>query len=107
MSTGTTSSLTRAERRWNWHTWNLLYQIQQATDGLDPRQRHGEMTEHGLCVATTSEMRALDRRGWVEAYDTGELFDDDGNSRMLPVWRVTSTGREALVAAEAAGLTIR
>jgi len=99
--------INRNERRWNWRTWNLLLQIRQATDGEDRRQRSGEMTTRGLCVAETAEIRALEKRKWIEAIDTGELFDDNGNSRHLPVWAVTTEGREALKAAEAAGITIQ
>ena len=51
--------LSRGERRWHWRTWNLLLQIREATDGKDPRQRSGDMTTRGLCVAETSEIRAL------------------------------------------------
>jgi hypothetical protein len=103
----TTQVLGQSERRWNWRTWNLLWQIEQATDGEDARQKSGEMTERGLCIALTPEMRALKRRGWAEVCDHGELFDDGGNSRILPVWRVTVAGRQALEAAERAGVTIR
>ena len=46
--------LTR-EKRWHWRTWNLLLQIQRATDGEDRRQKSGEMTERGLCIAQTSQ----------------------------------------------------
>jgi hypothetical protein len=102
-----TVALTRNERRWHWRTWNLLLQIRQATDGEDARQRSGEMTTRGLCIAETSEIRALETREWIQAIDTGELFDDDGNSRHLPVWAVTASGREALKAAEAEGVTVQ
>ena len=100
--------LSRGERRWHWRTWNLLLQIREATDGRDPRQRSGDMTTRGLCIAETSEIRALgERRGWIETNDSGELFDDEGNSKVRPVWTVTARGRAALEAAVAAGITIQ
>jgi hypothetical protein len=100
--------LSRGERKWHWRTWNLLLQIQQAADGEDRRQVSGEMTVRGLCVANTSEIRALDSRRWIEAIGSGELWDGDGNSRVVPVWAVTTDGRAALKAAVGEyGLTIQ
>jgi len=97
-------TLSRAERAWHWRTWNLLDQIRVATDGEDARQKNGEMTTRGLCIAKTSEIRAFERRGWVRDFDIGELFDDNGNSRMLPVWEITIKGRNALHAAKREGI---
>lgn len=100
--------ITRAERRWNWHTWNLLLQIKEATDGHDARQLHGDMTERNLLVAHTSELRALQRRGWVECVGSGEFFPDNGcEERSLPAWEVTKVGRKALAAAIKSGITVR
>ena len=103
-----TIPITRAERRWNWHTWNLLLQIQEATDGHDTRQLHGDMTERNLLVAHTSELRALHRRAWVECVGNGSFFPDNGENEVtLPAWEVTPAGRSALKAAIKAGITIR
>ncbi len=100
--------LTRAERRWDWHTWNLLLQIQQATDGKDARQKTGEMTERGLCVAATPAMRALVRRRYARSFITGEIIDRGGHRvRYLPCFEVTKAGRAALKAAMAEGITVQ
>ena len=99
-------TITRAERRWHWRTWNLLLQIRDATDGEDARQRSGEMTARNLLVGYTPELRALMARGWVEDVDAGELVDDLGDRvRQFPAWQVTETGREALDNAVRSGLT--
>jgi hypothetical protein len=67
------------------------------------------MTVRGLCVAETREMRALTKRKWATSIDAVECVpeDGDGEPRLMPVWEVTPEGREALKAAEAAGITIR
>jgi hypothetical protein len=102
------ATLTKAEKRWNWRTWNLLLQIREATDGKDRRQTHGDMTERNLLVANTPELRALRKRGWVECVDFGEYFPDNGYpARELPAWAVTAAGREALDEAVRVGLTIQ
>lgn len=88
--------LTAQDRKLHWRTWDLLYQIQQATDGEDPRQRSGEMTERGLSVAMTVEMRALETRKWAECYGTAECETEQGNMRVMPTWRITTEGRAAL-----------
>ena len=101
-------TLTAKERRWHWRTWNLLLQIQQATDGQDCRQKSGEMTGLGLCVSMTPEMRALETRKWAECYDdSAECETEAGDLRVMPTWRVTDAGRAALVEARKAGLTIQ
>lgn len=103
-----TTTLTRAEKRWCWRTWNLLLQIRQATDGEDRRQLSGEMTERNLLVGMMSPLRAIHRRLWVTCDGGGELYDSDsGCSRILPSWRVTEAGREALNEAVRVGLTIQ
>lgn len=100
--------ITRAEKRWHWRTWNLLLQIREATDRKDRRQTHGDMTERNLLVVSTPELRALRKRGWVECVDFGEYHPDNGDqARELPAWAVTPSGREALDAAVAAGITIQ
>lgn len=101
--------LTRRERRWHWHTWNILLQIREATDGNDPRQRAGEMTTRGLCIsASRSEMIAFRNRGWVTCIGFGELaLDDNGNTKEHPIWEITDTGRAAIAAAEKEGITIQ
>jgi hypothetical protein len=100
--------VTPKEKRWNWRTWNLLLQIQEATDGQDTRQLHGDMTERNLLVAHTSALRAIQRRGWVKCVGHGDLFDDrSGEERTMPAWVVTAAGRGALKAARRARLTIQ
>jgi hypothetical protein len=100
--------LTRAERRWNGHTWNLLLQIERATDGKDPLQRAGETDTPGLCAARSPEMRALERRRWARVFDTVEVVDQGGDRvRYLPCWEVTRLGRAALKAAKAEGITVQ
>lgn len=99
--------LTRAEKRWNWHTWNLLLQIREATDGNDPRQRGGEMTERNLCVASgRPEMKAFRTRGWVECVAFGEVHEGD-TIRELPAWAITTAGRLALDEAVKSGITVQ
>jgi len=101
-------AIDRGALRWHWRTWNLLLQIREAMDGEDARQRSGEMDTRGLCiVAGRSEMRALRSRKWIHAFDSGELFDDEGNARVLPIWEITKAGRKALDAVVAAGVSIR
>lgn len=100
-------SITRSERRWHWRTWNLLWQIQRATDGVDPRQTSGEMTCRGLCsLAGRPEVKALKRRGWIVITDYGEVHVDNGDVRERPVWEITFAGRAALEAAKLAGVTV-
>lgn len=104
----TTTMLTKAERRWDWRTWNLLLQIRRATDGEDPRQRHGEMTERQLAANLTPDVRALRDRGWIECMGNCEVFDDNGSElRVMLTWEVTKAGREAMDTAVAAGITIQ
>ena len=103
-----TITLTKAEKRWDWRTWNLLLQIRDATDGMDRRQLSGEMDARNLLVGLTSPLRALHSRKWVTCDGDGELFDSDsGNSRILPAWCVTEAGRAALKEAVRVGLTIQ
>jgi hypothetical protein len=99
--------LTRQERAWNWHTWNLLVQIQEATDGEDSRYKSGDMTVRGICSGQTPELRALLTRGWIEHIDTGEYQDGRGEVKVESVWAVTKRGRRALEAAVKEGVTVR
>ncbi len=101
-------NLTR-ERRWDWRTWNLLFQVEQATDGEDARQKSGEMTERGLCLVSDPRKRALSRRAWIECTGSAECDDEDesGNLRELPVYAITALGRAALAEARGLGITIR
>jgi hypothetical protein len=101
-------SVDSASRRWDWRTWNLLLQIRDATDGDDTRQRHGDMTVLGLSIPSgDTRLRALRRRGWVEAFDFGEVEGERGKWHDWPAWRVTAAGRAALGAAQREGIQIQ
>ena len=66
------------------------------------------MTERNLLVGMTPPLRALHSRKWVTCDGKSELYDfDSGCSRILPAWRVTAAGREALKEAVRVGLTIQ
>lgn len=93
------SSERQAFRRWHWRTWNLLLQIQKATDGFRGKS---------LCVAAgRPDMRALSRRGWVKKVGESELVDDDDKVRALPAWQITAAGRQALGEARELGVEIQ
>lgn len=95
------------ERRWHWRTWNMLLQIQRATDGEDPRQQSGEMTSRGIAAADgRPEIKAFKNRGWIVECDYVEVHEDSGYIRELPVWEITEDGRIALEAAKLAGITV-
>lgn len=92
-------------RRWHWRTWNVLLQVQDATDGKDRRQLSGEMTERGLCLSGT-QLLTFKKRGWVECVDTAEVFEDE-KCRVLPVCVITPAGRFALERAKSEGIQIQ
>lgn len=98
--------LSRAARRWHWRTWNTLLQVRAATDGEDPRQRFGEMTERGLVINGTAR-RAFLRRGWIVDVGFGEYeHEESGELRHGTSYAITEAGRMALAQAIAEGIQV-
>ena len=98
----------RGERRWSWRTWNLLLQIERATDGNDPRQRSGEMTVRALSVARGPALEAFARRLWVCYVGHHETrLEGQDDPRPMPAWVITSAGRRALEEARQQGIQIQ
>lgn len=98
------TSSNRALERWHWRTWDLLRQIERATDGESPEQRSGVAAGPGLGVAAGSEINAFKRRGFIECADSAEivgrdgygLIDSKGAAVVRPIWVITPAGRAAL-----------
>ena len=116
-----TSDDKRTLKRWHWRTWDLLRQIERATDGESPEQRSGVTTCRGIGVSDGDpRIRAFVRLALVECVDSGEIVGGDGYGKtdskgaavVRPIWCITLAGREVLHSAvglkakEAAGISI-
>lgn len=97
------------ERKWHWRTWNLLLQIQEATDGKHVFQIGDKAEGRGLCVRRDARCRAFEARKWIECLGVFECCasEDDDTLRMFPAWAITDAGRKALVLARAEGIQVQ
>jgi hypothetical protein len=91
--------------RWPWRTWDLLQQIEAASDGRSPEQRSGVAELRGLGVSGADpRIRAFERRGFVVCEGFGEIVGGDGYGLTRadgslverPIWVITAAGRAAL-----------